>query len=1040
MSLKTRTYLLFIIPFLVTVNVFSQESISLSGIVKYNGVAVANISITAEAEGTSPAYTDENGRFTIDIPHTGIWLIINPVSTYKPQRLFVENTDDISIVLVKNDFKSIFDEVFTPTAFQSFATTPSSINNVDVERLAQNNAVSIEQYLQGKVSGLNVVNHSGNQFGGAFVQLKGANSIYTGTQPLYYVDGMPFEQSSVFVSAFEGFFDNPLATVNPMDVTDISVIKDVGSNSLLGTRGSNGVIYLQTLKPDKTATTIDFSSNWGIAYSPREIPLMDAGEYRAYANEIAITQGMDELHLDEYQAFALDPEKPDYYRYNNNTNWQEEVFNNAFLQDYHFRIRGGDAIAKYGLSLGYSNYAGIINNTNGDRYTVRLVGDFNMFEWLRLGVNSSFSLLNSKVMENGIQTQTSPIYAALHKAPFYAPYRYNESGEKLQYLDEAYDDIFGVSNPVAITEGVQGIAKTHKIISAFTLDADLTKNLKWNTLLGININRKRETKFVPSTGIVRVGEIYNYTEAPANHYKSIYVDSKFDYSYKNSMHRMNATAGFRVHTNNYEYDLAIGRNLHESNQLNAVQDGRDELAIITGNYGDWNWLSNYFNVNYAYKDRYLLSATTSIDVSSRTGENADYDINYFKAPAGLFYGLQVGWDMANEYFMKDLFWLNQLKLRLSTGKTGNDDIGNYTSRSYYETRPYRSVIGIVSNMKPNTSLKYEEVYGNSLGLDIAMFGQRIFVSAEFHSGRTEDMLVYTKLPDYYGVEYAPVNAGEMSVKGWNIDLASRIVDNQFKIDLGLTLSASKSKITQIANDKLIVDVPGASKAYIEGKEAGIFWGYKTGGVYSTSQEALADGFVNTVGEPYQGGDIRFLNISDDDNVINDDDRVEIGNPNPDLIGSFFANFAWKNWTLNSTFYFSIGNDVFNYVRYNLETASNYNNQSITVLNRWITEGNVTDMPRAVYNDPMGNSNFSDRWIEDGSYLRLSNLAIGYNVPNVKVIKSLNVFLSGQNLLTFSKYLGYDPEFSYSNSQLVQGVDYGLIPQSKRFLMGVKIGF
>ena len=1029
--------------FFVLINVafvFAQNNQKLSGEIVYGDTPVSNVSISVEGSNISPVYSDVNGEFSIDVPSLAIWILVQPIDEFKYQKVNINNRNSVNIVLVRNDFNSLEDAISTPLGDLKRKNILTGFASVNTSTISSEFSEGADQILQGKVAGLNVVNRSGMPGDGTFSTIRGISSIHTNAQPLYIVDGLPFEHSNIFLSLFEGYADNPLSSINPLDITDVTVLKGSGAGAKYGSKASKGIVYIRTLKPDKTTTTIDFRALGGSSFAPKSIPLLDATQYRAYANEIAMSGDIyKEEELGEIQVFANNPQLSNYYRFNNETDWQNEVFTNAIVQDYHLAIRGGDAIAKYGISIGYANYEGIVKNTDYDRITMRMVGAFNVMKWLKMDISTSFSMSTSSVMEAGLAQSTSPIFSALHKSPFYAPYKFDENGNKLKFLDDAFSDIFGICNPTAIINGFEGSARTHKLTSSANLEAEITKDLSFKTMLGINLNRKRESKFVPSTGILPNEEIYNYGQAGQNHYNAFFNDNRFVYAKKLGNSYFTTTAGFRLNSNNFEFDLGTGQNMHPSNQIKGIQNGVISLNSIGGDFGSWNWISTYADINYNINDKYLFNFSASIDGSSRTGKDSDYDLDFLGAPSGIFYSGQAGWRISDEAFLIDANWLDDLKLRASFGKTGNDDIGNYSSKSYYVAKPYRSIIGFVSEIVPNTKLKYEELTEMSAGLDLAVFGQRLQISTEFYSINTNDLLVYEKLPVLYGVDYLPKNDGSMKTSGWDVSLLSRVMDKKVKLDLGINIGSAKSKIAEMSTDSVIIDIPGGSKAYIKGQPAGVFFGYETNGIYETTGQALTDGYFNEVEQPFRGGDVRFVNHSGTDKIINDNDRTIIGDPTPDFFGGFFANINWKNWTLNTAFQFSVGNDVYNYTRQNLESMSIFNNQSAKVLNRWVSDGDITDIPRLATDDPLGNSRFSDRWIEDGSYLRLKNITLNYSFPNPKGLNSINVFITAQNVLTLTKYLGYDPEFGYSNSQVYQGVDYGLMPQSRKIMLGIKLG-
>jgi len=398
-----------------------------------------------------------------------------------------------------------------------------------------------------------------------------------------------------------------------------------------------------------------------------------------------------------------------------------------------------------------------------------------------------------------------------------------------------------------------------------------------------------------------------------------------------------------------------------------------------------------------------------------------------------------------EEFMKGSDLFDLLKLRVGYGLSGNDDIGNYAGQQYYIPQSLLGNYGLVRGNLVDLKLKPETSAKLNVGLDASFLNERVNISLDAYQSRISDMLVQMPSDRTAGFSYYWTNAGEMKNTGIDFSLNSRILNGTFKWDLGFTASTYKNEVTDLKGQEYIASVCGAEILTRVGEPVGVFYGYKTEGVYSTQQEADDAGLYiqkGSVKHEFNAGDVKFVNIdnSNDNKVIDENDRVIIGDPNPDLYGSIFTNLKYQRWDLNVLMTYSLGNDVYNYTRAQLESMSSYNNQTEAVRNRWRTEGDITDMPRATYGDPMGNARFSDRWIEDGSYMRLKTVTLSYTLPfkSTFFLRSCTFYATGENLLTFTKYKGYDPEFALGQNPLYNGIDATFAPMPKSLSFGFKL--
>jgi hypothetical protein len=387
--------------------------------------------------------------------------------------------------------------------------------------------------------------------------------------------------------------------------------------------------------------------------------------------------------------------------------------------------------------------------------------------------------------------------------------------------------------------------------------------------------------------------------------------------------------------------------------------------------------------------------------------------------------------------------IEKLKLRAGYSVSGNDGIGNYSARMLYTSQNFLGYNGLVMTNIANPTLKWETNSKLNAGLDVSLLKERLNISFDIFRNETKDLLIWKSNKSYYGTGVYPVNDGVLQNTGFEIGVQGRIVNTSFKWDVEVNIARYNNRIKALSDNEIITQIAGANILTKVGSPVGLFYGYKTGGVYATSGEATAANLHIQQADgtlvPFQAGDVRFVDIHPD-GVIDEKDLTIIGDPNPDLFGSVVNKLQWKRWTVNTVFSFTYGNDVYNSVRSELESMNDFKNQTIAVKNRWSGEGHLTDTPRAVWGDPMDNARFSDRWIENGSYLRLKSLSLSYDIPfNLSFSKGwIQIYATALNLVTLTEYLGYDPEFSDQQNPLFYGIDTGLTPQPRSFIFGIKL--
>jgi TonB-linked SusC/RagA family outer membrane protein len=1027
----------------------SADTLTIKGqVINSSNEPVANVSVAIEGSSEFPSLTNEKGEFSIKTAYGHKWLNIAPAHTYQNKRVFLNRRTELIIYLSDENISSGYNEIDILSQLLPKRDIVSSLSELELKNIKKTPVFSVDKYMQGRASGVHVTNRSGLPGSGAFTLIRGVQSINATNQPLYVVDGIPITSSGYFESKLDGYSYNPLMSINPFDISNVTIVKDPSITAAYGSKASNGLIIIETIDPNESKTVIDLDFRGGFSAAPtNHYPQLDGAHHKTLINEILTSSGfLEEDVRENYPELFLTSDDSRYINYQHNTNWQDLIFEDAYFTNFNLNVKGGDEIARYGLSFGYNKSKGVIKNTGYDGYNLRFISLINISPWLELNAGVSLNYSNSELKESAKVNQTNPILTSLGKSPLMYPFQYDNNGMELIYLTPV--DNLGGSNPQAVIDNYSASNSNIFFTPSIGLDVELRKNLHLNTQVGLTYNVLREKIFMPNKGMELYydDEAYNVSKSTNNLLNSFYNNSYLRYNEVfGDAHSLMSTTGIHILTNQHKYDWAIAKNSPENDEYQMLENGDNILREIGGANRDYNWLSFYENVNYSYMDRYLFSASVSLDGSSRLGENAKNTIKMGNVPFGFFYGGGIGWRISSEPFMNNISWLEELKFRLSYGCTGNDDIGESNAVNFYNAIKFREAVGLYPAIIANDELTYELVKQTNGGLDVSLWGSRVVANVDVYSSITSNMLVYAPTNAYFGNDFIPKNNGGLKNTGIDLGLFFRAIDNaNFKWDVQMSLSSLKSQITEIEGDKLVTSLKGAEVVNMPGYQPNSFYGYVFEGVYATTSQAEQANLINDRKTPFRAGDAIFSDLSgpegSPDGVIDDYDKTIIGSSLPDLFGGINNTFTYKRWALDVFVQAVQGNEIFNYVRSQNENMEGLQNQSTAVLNRWQYEGHQTTVPRAVWGDVQGNSSFSSRWIEDGSFLRVKNIALSYTIPDeFLVFRNAQFYISANNAFTFSKYLGYDPEFSYSPLQMEQGIDYGQTPQSRQFMIGVKIG-
>lgn len=995
----------------------------------------------------SGSLSDEKGAFNISVPNYDAIIFVKGQG-YQPKEIPLKGRSAIPVILMfEESYNSIYDYAKFPYSQVPLNQTANAVSSVNTLGAWEPTSLELpDTYLQGKVAGLNVIRRSGTPNVGANLFLRGYNSLNATNAPLLVVDGMIYDTYHYGNSIISGHINNPYGNLDLRDVQNITVLKDAAA-SAYGTKGANGVILLSTNGNPELATKIDLGiySGYNFVGSNFRLPMMQATDYRTYLSDVLRTSGMTAEQIAAQPYFNDNTGNAEYANYHNNTDWQKRAFKNGFNQNYNLRVSGGDDVARYVLALGYGDNKGITPLTDITKFNTRFNADLNISQNFTVNANLSFNYNEQKLRDQGMAPKTNPLYASLIKSPLLRVRQVNAAGIESPNLADV--DIFGYSNPEALIQNAQELNRNYRFFGNINFKYQLNRYLSAQTLIGVTADKVRENYFIPRLGVTNdttsSAIIDSRLGSQVQRLFNVFSDTRVSYNRTfNRIHTLAVNLGTRYTQYNTNTNYNAGFN-SAIDQLITVGTGDPLLRQTGGDIGKYRWMNNYFTTNYQLYNKYIFAFNLTADASSRFGKQAD-GLSLGGVKMAVLPSLSAAWVMSSEKFMANLNFIEMLKLRASYGLTGNDDIGNYSARQYYVSQNLLGLQGLVRANFGNPQLQWELAKKLNFGVDASFLQERLNITADWFRNTTSKMLTQESVPSASGLVYALTNNGAMQTNGVELSVSGRIINKtNIRWDLGFNIATYRNKITKLPGNSMQTQYAGATVLTQVGMPANVFYGYKTNGVYPTNAEAAAAGisYRNAAGAlvAQQGGDMRFVDVNGD-KIIDNNDKQVIGNPNPDFTGGVTTGLTYKRFTLNALFTFTQGNDLYNYTRRQVESAYGYQNQSLAVVNRWRGDGQVTNMPRASFGDPSGNTTFSDRWIEDGSYIRLRTLSVSYDVPlKYKGFKYLKVYATGNNLLTFTKYLGYDPEFAATESLLTNGIDTTVEPQFKTVQLGIRIG-
>jgi len=1000
--------------------------------------------------------TEDDGSYELKVPLFTTSIYVS-TTDYTPVRMGLQATEQqFDVVLYPSTFTAEYSKQIDPRNDRS-ANDFKYTNSVNIKD-------EIQQQLGGQVYS---INRNGTPGIGQVMFVQGLNSLNVNAQPLIVVDGVVFDQQYGRTMLHDGFYNDVLSTINPADIEKVTVMRN--GTALYGAKGANGVILIDTKRNHSMATRITANISAGVVLEPKYISMMNAGEYRSYASELLKSTN---TQIQKFKFLNEDPEYYWYKKYHQNTDWKDYVYHTAMTQNYGINVEGGDAVANYNLSVGYTNQQSTLKKNGMNRLNIRFNTDISLTQTFDIRFDASFGNITRNLRSDGAPesyddgTPTSPAFLAYAKSPFLSAYSYGMGRlsdvyfdiEQESYLDEAlayYSNYnWRLGNPAAILQYSEGETKNRLENSMLNISAtpriQLTPNLAISEHFSYNLVNTNEKLYIPVGGtpsyyVAALGSYrQNEVRSLASKQNSVMSDSRIDWENRYDAHSIHVFGGARIVWENYTMTSLLGYNTGNDKTpfLRASLTNADDKGV-----GDsWNSLAWYAQAEYNYLNRYFLQANLTAEGSSRFGKDGG-NLRLFDAAWGLFPSVQASWVITNEPWMAKNQSINYLRLTAGFDVSGNDDIDYYAARSYFRSAQLlNSIAGLTFAGIGNTKIQWETTRRFNVGLETNLIQNRLGLNINYFRSITDNLLTRQSLGFLSGLDENWSNGGQLKNEGFDITATAKIVATKdWQWQAGFSVGHYKNKITELPDGQQYIDheVYGSTIRTQVGQAANLFYGYRTNGVFASTADAQAAGLY-ILGDNgidhimYKAGDVQFVDL-DGNHEINEKDRTVIGDPNPDIYGNIFSSLSYKHFKLDLRFNYSLGNDVFNYQRMQLENGSRFMNQTTALNRRWQVEGQVTDIPQLSFQDPMGNSRFSDRWIEDGSYLRLKSVTLSYNLPmNSEYIQGLQFWVQANNVFTLTHYLGSDPEFSMTSNVIGQGIDVGQLPQSRSIVAGIKI--
>ena len=956
-----------------------------------SGMPLVGVSVVIKGTNKGVA-TDFDGKYSLtDVPK-GAVLQFSSVG-YQTTDVKANNSQ-LNIKLAEAT-QNLDEVVVVGYGTQKKGDVTTAITSVKTKDLEQRPIISAAQAIQGRAAGIQVVQPNGAPGAGLAVRIRGNTSISASNDPLYVVDGIPVQD---------------ISSIAPNDIESMQVLKDASSAAIYGSRAANGVVLITTKQGKRNEPKVSVNTYIGVSEIAKKIPSLNTQQYYELMNETKAVATATLVGLTD------------------KTDWYKETFRAGFTQNTQLSVSNASDNTKYYLSAGHTKEDGIIRSSFFERYNVRLNLEAKMRQWLTFETNLSYADYESNGIISGLGANRAGVVLSVINTPHYAPIWSDKTGEEGWY----YYDFKGanLSHPVEnISRRADNLLKNNRFVGSGSAIVQLMKGLRYKSTLAIDRLSSKENRFTDPK-LTSYGR-RNYGEAAdiRKNNTLFTFDNILTFDKTFSKHNLSLLAGTSF--TNAKMDASemyathfLTSDIKTLNAANKIGQGS-----IT-NAEEWSMMSYLGRLSYNYDSKYLLTANFRADGSSKLAPGKRW---------GYFPSVSVGWRLSRESFLSNIEWLSELKLRGGWGQTGNQaGISSYAYLQRYKIARQNwwgngananAMITLTPNSFSNPNLTWETTTQSNIGLDVALFKNRLAFAIDAYIKNTTNLLMEVPLPATSPVPSIYRNEGEMTNKGIEFSVDSRNLTGELEWNTNFNISLNRNKLNKLSLQKVYyyASTSEATSEQVvritEGQPLGKFWGLISEGV-----------------DP-QTGDIKYKDLNGDGRITVSD-KTYIGDPNPDFTFGFTNDFSYKNFTLSVFFQGSYGNDIYNASRIETEGMYDGKNQSTAVLNRWKKRGDITDIPRAVKGTD--NIKASSRWVEDGSYLRLKTLTLAYNLPTQALqqygIRKVQPYFTAQNLWTLTNYKGFDPEVNEGLSGPTMGIDWGTYPQTKSFIFGLNIEF
>ncbi|GLR18738.1 SusC/RagA family TonB-linked outer membrane protein [Portibacter lacus] len=1033
-------FLFLVLAFSATI-VTGQDVLNIEGKVTSANTGEELIGVNVFSNTTSGTITDFNGNFEISLK-AGDTLKFSYIG-YTNYNVPVLNSDFLNIQL--SEQSSVLDEVVVVaygTVKKSDLT--GSVSSISADDIQKAHATSVDQALQGRAAGVQVTQVSGRPGGETSIRIRGTSSINAGNEPLYVIDGMLMnsDNGQVNVGAAAGSSLNGLSAINPADIESIEILKDASATALYGSRGANGVVLITTKKGGEGRNNISFDSYFGVQKISKKLDLLNGEEFANYINEYNREEG-----------FPVDVRYIIPEEIGEGTDWQEAILRSAAIQSYQLGLTSGSKTTSYAISGGYFNQEGIIINSNFERYNFRVNLENNFTQRLKVGANVGLSHITSNGVLTGSQGTGTLLPGATVSAVLFQPNLavLNKNGPGGYTFQD--DRGRNIGNPVADALETDNISLNSRVIGSMFANYKILDNLSLKASLGVDGFSVKENRYVPNflkrtepnNGEAVVGTVDGVswlTELTLNYNKNI-----------GKRHNIDALAGYSIQGFNSERLFAFALDFQDNRTgYHSLSSALNPQPPATGE-SEWGILSYFGRANYILDDKYLLTLTGRLDGSSKFGKESKY---------GFFPSLSVAYKLHKEPFIQNLGLFSTLKVRMSYGTIGNQEIASYTSLATVGPAGQgtftnsESYLGFQPLRFPNPGLRWERTNQADIGIDMEFMEGRIGIVLDGYMKNTNDLLLNTPIPTTSGFSSYLSNIGKLRNTGVELGINSHNTTGAFIWDTNANISVNRNEILALVDDNDIpvpgvLQVPTGWSFLRVGQPLGTFFGLKSDGLFQSDEEAQQAAVL--AGQNAEAGDRKYVDwngrdaegnlTNTPDGKISEADRQVLGKAAPNFIWSMTNTFEYKNFDLSIFVNGSHGNKMVNAYLFEIGTLQGETNVLTSYWeNRWTPENPNNFYPKVA---PSERNVFSDAQIEDASFIRIKNVGLGYTIPESigsKInLQRCRVYANVSNLWTFTKYSGYDPEvFAFGQSSLLQGIDYGGYPLSRTFQGGIQVTF